>query len=184
MPSLRKRVIKLAHDKPEIRKDLLPLLRQAKPKTARRSKTAYLDDFWHQLVEMEAESMGLPRANEAYATSEVEREVSKFEDKAEDALEKWVNKNPDALNEGYTYEDLWDEEGPYLIAMTMMGHGVGIWDGSWDRFFADRGRKIKDLQKFLKRELSRILNDTGSGSLGNALINAAYETAEEDEDDY
>lgn len=165
-------------------KKMAPRNAIASQRTARRRTE--LSDVLDDLVQSAAESEGLEDARDAYATREVEREADKFEAAAYKALDDWVNRNRfDYMNMGTMTDDLWDESGAYLIFMTLAGEGVGIFDGDWNHFFADRGRKsLKDLERFLKGKLSRYVDDTGGGSLNDAISNAAYETGggEEDED--
>ena len=131
-----------------------------------------------QLVEMAGEALGLEDWKGMEATREVLSEAKKFEKEAERALKEWVAKNPEAMEEGYDADDLYDEEGAYLVLMTLRGEGVGIWDGSWDHFFVDEDEACRELEHFLKRKLGRFADDTGAGSLNEAFFNAAYEQTE------
>jgi len=143
-----------------------------------------LDDF----VQMSAETYGYPNPRDAESTDEVEAEAERYEAAVEAALLKYVTTTP-LTGEGYGEDpetDAWellDEEGPYLILMTLNGTGVGIWDGRWDHFFADPKREIPKLTQFLKQELSSFADDTGGGSLNEAFANAAWETAGKDWDE-
>lgn len=53
---------------------------------------------------------------------------TEFEDGASEAVS--------ALLEKYPGRDVPDEESiPYIVFATVQGHGVGIWDGKWDRIY-------------------------------------------------
>jgi hypothetical protein len=127
-----------------------------------------------QLVEMEAESNEIDNWKDARATPAVKREAQKFEKDLDRTLAIWTQKYP--LKEGFDSDDLMDANGAYVVLMTLMGHGVGIWDGRWDKFFNNPKKDIKALGDFLKRKLSRYADDTGGGSLVAAFRDAAYET--------
>ena len=167
--NLRADLIRVAFENEDLRDDLIPLLKQA-------GRQSLDDRTLDQLVEMAAASAELDNWRDAEATREVHRLADRFEKAVEQSLAKWVKANPEALEEGYDEDDLFDEEGPYNILMTLMGHGVGIWDGRWDHFFADRS-SIKDLERHLKKDLGSWADDTGSGKLPAAFLDAAYETA-------
>lgn len=172
--NLRAKVIRAAYEHPNLRKALLTIVKKA-------GRSSLDDHTLDQLVSMAAESAELSSYWDAEATSKVKSLADQFERAVEKSLDKWVADNPGALKEDYDSSDLFDEEGPYNILMTLMGHGVGIWDGRWDHFFEDK-RSIDDLEKHLKRELGRWADDTGSGKLNEAFDEAAWETAASDED--
>lgn len=130
-----------------------------------------------QLVDMDMESLGVE--GEATVTPQLVRAAKKFDKAVEATLEMWVADNHDALEEDYDASDLYAEDGSYNVLMTLNGHGVGIWDGRWDHFFKD-DRSIKDLERFLERNLSRYADGTGSGSFNEALMDAAFESGEGD----
>lgn len=137
------------------------------------------DTAWrHQIVEMAAESSEYPKSDEAMCTEECTKVWDVFDEAAYDALQKWVDIHPGALVKGENENSLWFDEGPYLIYMTMAGHGVGIWDGSWDNYFRDRSVIRNSLQPFLDKELSKKYQ-----KLETAIFNAAYETTRISEHD-
>ncbi len=149
--------------------------------------TASLDDnTLDQLVEMAAESAEIEDYHDAEATPEVKKLAKKFEAAVEKELEAYLKKAP-LTGEGYTdmdpddqAQELMDDEGAYLVLMTLMGHGVGIWDGSWDHFFADERKEIKPLQAHLEKRLGKWADDTGGGILPQAFEEAAFQTAAPD----
>jgi len=118
-----------------------------------------------QLVEMAAESLEYPNADEAYATEEVRQLASEFDDAVYDALEEVVRRYPPKGDA--TAEDLFDADGPYNILMTLRGEGVGIWDGRWEEFYDD----TEEVERLLKQKLVK-----WADKLEDAFHNAAYET--------
>ncbi len=137
-----------------------------------------------QFVQMTAESMELDQYDEAEATEEVVEEAKRYDVALAKALRELVEKHPPA--DDATADDLWKAKGPYLVLMTLRGEGVGIWDGRWEDFYDDD--EIEEVQRFLKQKLHGFADDTGSGSLEAAFMNAAEETCggedeDEDEDD-
>jgi hypothetical protein len=138
-----------------------------------REKNASITDrnTLDQLVEMEAESSEMPKWRDAHATPDVVRKAKAFEDVVERALTKWVQQHPPATGDA---GDMMQANGGYLVFMTLEGHGVGIWDGSWDQFYEDTG----PLETFLKREVNREYH-----VLKTELEDAAWETAGGGEED-
>lgn len=65
-----------------------------------------------------------------------------------------------------------DHDAPYAVFMTLNGEGVGIWDGRWAEMFSDA--QIESLSKHLEGRLSDFANDSGSGSVNEALDAATY----------
>jgi hypothetical protein len=131
-------------------------------------------DVIHQLVEMDAESSEYPSYDEAYATEEVQDAASDFDDAVATALDEVAERWPP--KDDATGEDLFEAEGPYLVFMTLEGHGVGYWDGRWDEFYDD----TDVFDEFLKKRLAGPFQ-----KLRDAMQNAAYETgggAEYDEE--
>lgn len=131
-----------------------------------------MEEWRHQVVEMEAESSELPLPENARCTPDCAAVWDKFDDAAFEYLENWVFDNPKTLEEEYGAQDLWNEEGPYLIYMTLAHHGVGIWDGSWDHFFVEPDKDIPKLTEFLQGWLSEEYQN-----LEMAILEAAEETA-------
>jgi hypothetical protein len=130
-----------------------------------------MEDWRHEIVEMAAESSGYPRPDNAMCTKECGAVWDTFDDLAYEFLESWVSNNVSAVKREYGALDLWNEEGPYLIYMTMAGEGVGIWDGRWDRFFVNPKTAISKLQAYLESNLGHAYSD-----LEIAIENAAYDT--------
>lgn len=152
-------------------------------RTASRRRVALdnLDDVLDQLVDMAAESFNLGRYNrknpirvDFHADRNVISVADKFEKAVERALDEWVTKNPYALHEEFDSMDLYDEDGPYNVLMTLNGHGVGIWDGRWDHFFVD-DKSIKSLERHLDKKLSKFAEGSGTGLLNEAIMDAAFE---------
>jgi hypothetical protein len=133
-----------------------------------------------QLIDMQAESLEpsggghVPREvkNEIEVTDDLREVVSQYEDALREALEEVVEKFPP--EDDATAGDLYNDEAPYLVLMTLMGHGVGIWDGSWDSHYPDRDtvRAVGDL---LKQKLGKYANDAGTGWIIEELETAVYE---------
>lgn len=152
----------------------------AMSKQGRTARKASLDgDTLEQLIDMASESSGWEAPRRGWeVTQEVKKNARAFERDLQKALHFWVKQNPEALAPDMDDYDLYDEEGPYLVLMTLNGHGVGIWDGSWDHLFVNPKRSIKDLKKYLFRKLGKYAEDTGTGLLNDAIYDAAYEQAE------
>jgi hypothetical protein len=106
-------------------------------------------------------------------TDELEDEVEAYEAALQDALELVAKGFPPGRD--ITAEDLWDAEASYLVLMTLRGEGVGIWDGSWDDFFDSR--EIEDVERLLKSKLRSFVDESGGGSLNEALMNAVEDTS-------
>lgn len=153
--------------------------RQSKAALAKRKLVkAYLDDdsTLIQLIDMAAESGAYEEPSGGWkVTKQIEREVTKFERDLQKALDQWTKKRP--LKGMFTTNTLMDANGGYLVFMTLRGEGVGIWDGDWDEYFEDPKKDIKDLEKFLEQKLRKYADDTGGGSLNQAIDDAAYEQA-------
>lgn len=163
MPSLRSRVAKLALETPELRGNLACVLREA-----RENKTADINRRnLNEIVDRAAEAMGYPPGT-ARVTPAVIQEAAKFSRAVSKALSVWVQKYPP--EDGSNVGALMDAEGAYLVFMTLDGHGVGVWDGRWSRFY----KNTTKLKQFLERALSR-----DHQAFKNAIDEAAYETAGE-----
>jgi len=124
-------------------------------------------DWVHQLVQMAADDNP-----DAHATEEVGKEYNNYVVALEDALVKLVGDE--------MAEEMMSDDAPYAVLMTLMGHGVGIWDGRWDEYESDslsKGIDLAALEAALKQALGSYADDTGGGSLNDAINNAAYETA-------
>jgi hypothetical protein len=153
--------------------------RQSRAALAKRKLVkASLDDdnTLIQLIDMAAESGAYEEPSGGWkVTKEIEREVTKFERDLQKTLDQWTKKRP--LKGMFTTDTLMDANGGYLVFMTLRGEGVGIWDGDWDEYFEDPKKDIKDLEKFLEQKLRKYADDTGGGSLNQAIDDAAYEQA-------
>lgn len=143
------------------------------------------DDTLDQFVEMAAESSEIPNYRDAEATEEVIHLWEEFEQACADFISKWVTENGRLIEPGVTAQELYDTDGPYLMYMTLVGHGVGTWDGSWDTLFVD-SKAIDKFNRDMENDpiVSSYANEGGAGKLDDAFLNAAYETTgyEEDED--
>ena len=136
-----------------------------------------------QLIEIGAESAELPREVNGFIriTPAVRTEIGKFDTALERALNEWFQKRPLSDFKGDVRDmvrALMDADATYLVLMTLRGEGVGIWDGSWDRFFTNR-QDLSDIQRFLEQKLRNFADDTGSGSLNLAFDDAAFEAAKD-----
>lgn len=72
------------------------------------------------------------------------------------------------LKEGVTVETLLEDNGVFLIYMTLAGEGIGIWDGSWDEYFYEPQMAIPLIQDALK-ELSLFVDYTGGGLIKDEI---------------
>lgn len=137
-----------------------------------------------QLVEMAAESAELGNSDDARATRRSKDEAKRFGKALEKELLSYLKKTPlteersSKMTASEQVAELMDNEAEYLVLMTLMGHGVGIWDGRWDEFFVDPKKEIPPLQKHLERKLGKFADDTGGGSLPMAFEEDAFETAD------
>ncbi len=130
--------------------------------------------------EMAAESSELENWKDAEPNEEVLEQARAYDQALKQALEELVRKFPPM--DDATADDLWQQQAPYLVLMTLRGDGVGIWDGDWDHFYED----TSEAEKFLKKRLGKFADEVGSGSLEEAFRDAAYESCgepDEDEDD-
>lgn len=143
-----------------------------------------LSDVLDDLVQAAGEYMDAPNADDMKADKKVQKEADRFEKDLSKALDDWAKKNGDKLaDEDADGDTLLDDEGAYLVFMTLRGEGVGIWDGSWDDHFVNP-KDIKELGKFLGKKLGKYADSTGGGSLNQAIDDAAHDQAEEEDDDY
>ena len=134
-----------------------------------------LDD----LVRMEAESMEIDDPSSAHATDEVFEEAERFDESLRDLLLDIVEELPP--RDDATARDLYAGNGAYLVLMTLRGEGVGIWDGDWDQFYDEQDLEL--VEEALKKGLAEYADDTGGGTLTEALRSAAEETAPEGEEE-
>ena len=150
--------------------------RMASTRTAGRHERGLSPRTLDWLVEGAADSAEIDNSRDAEATPAVKALAKKYERDLEKAMEEWHRKNPDALIEDMEVDDLLDDGAAYLVLMTLRGEGVGIWDGDWDHYFVDGDRGIKVLGRLLEQKLGQYADDTGGGSINEALEEAAYET--------
>ena len=128
-----------------------------------------------ELVQYSAETVNAVDWREADFTPETVNAIETYEEALEKSLEKRL------IELGRLDEDLLDElmdpeEGAasYNVLMTLRGEGVGIWDGRWDSWF--NSQELQQLEQGLKEDLSTFTNLGGSGSVNEALMNAAFAT--------
>ena len=134
----------------------------------------FTDEIILQFLEYAADTFEFDEEGcEFEVTNNLKKAFIKFEKDLEKVLEDYIKKNP--LVEGYTVDDLLEEDCPYLVFMTLRGEGVGIWDGSWDDFFKNPKEDIKKLEKVLKQKLNKYADDSGSGALNELLMDTVYE---------
>lgn len=158
--------------------------RQSKAALAKRKliKANLDDETLIQLIDMAGESGAYEEPSGGWKiTKDIERQVAKFESDLMKVLDAWVKKNP--LKDMFNADTLMDADGGYNVFMTLRGEGVGIWDGRWDEYFNDPKKDIKSLEKVLKQKLRKYADDTGGGSLNQAIDDAAYEQAYGDDAD-
>lgn len=136
-----------------------------------------------QLLEMQAETLEpqgsgrVPREvkNQLRITPELRRVVREYEAALQWALDEVVMRHPP--NDGASAADLYADNAPYLVLMTLQGQGVGIWDGDWDSHYDQS--QIKNVERTLKNKLKMYADDTGSGKIVEALNDAVYDAMRE-----
>lgn len=128
----------------------------------------------HQLVQMAAEgnSEDIGNPEDASVTDELVEVIEQFDQAVWEALNEIVQTLPPQNDEDAF--SLWFAEGPYLILMTLQGHGVGIWDGSWKDFYTPK--QLDSIQTFLEKRLGKFADSSGSGLIDQQLHEAAYNT--------
>ena len=170
MSNLREKVIRLAHEKPELRKHLLPLV------TKTTSRRASLDqNTLGQLIEMAQESISEDGDYETVykVPSDVLRAAKNYERAVAKAIGAFAKKNLGMFTDMDDVDDvvstLMGEEAAYLYYMEMVGHGVGTWDGRW-RHLMESSRDIDALSKFVGRATAR-----DGEKLQDAIEDSAHE---------
>ncbi len=126
------------------------------------------------LVEGVAETVNMDDPSSAHATPEVYKAANAFQNDLAKALDEYNAAH------GLDYdgvEIVENENGGYLVFMTLEGHGVGIWDGRWDHLYTQD--QIEELQEFLEKKVGHYASGTGEGILGEAMMDAAFETGGE-----
>lgn len=131
------------------------------------------------LVQGVAETHDMDFTPNACATDKLRAVVEEFEKAASEAVEEWCRYHY-VLAPDVDPSDLVDDEGLYLILMTLRGEGVGIWDGRWDHHFKDKDPSgaIEDLGDYLEVRLGKWQSDCGTGLVEEAMYEAALETTE------
>jgi hypothetical protein len=148
----------------------------SKSRRMRRNARGLTEDVLLSLLETEAASRGVPK-NLVEVTPHLEDEAVRFGDSVMRSLEAAVEQYPTL--DGAHYEDLYDDDGAYLVLMTLRGEGVGILDGNWDAHYSDSD--VKKVAKFLQKDLEQWSNVTGSGIFDQALSDAVSEVAEDED---
>ncbi len=121
-----------------------------------------------QLLDDRAETHGID-PDDVEMTPELRQAWYNYNYDLRQALGDWLadkNLSPRLLDEMYR------ADAEYNVYQTLVGAGVGIWDGRWDHIL-DRDQ-IEDLQKYLKRRIGQHVNDVGSGRLDEAMDEAVY----------
>jgi gas vesicle protein len=122
------------------------------------------EETLEQLIKMEAESWDDANTDDIRVTAEVLFREFQWSLALGNALARWIHESED--NWPKDYDDL-DQavadlmsgarsrhnNAPFLVFMTLHGHGIGIWDGSWDCYF--ESHQIEKLSKHLEKELRR-----------------------------
>lgn len=204
MSKLRNEIVKLAYNKPHLRGVLLPLVagEAPKPQLPKGRKTNERTDSYRkqigdkkasklyidmhtldQLVEMEAESLGMSDPRSAHATDAVKKAVGKYELELAKEILAWLKKNgPAGTDPEEMTAELMDSSpgaanAPFLVMMHLMGHGRGPLDGDWDHVLDSKAQR--GLVKYLEQKLSNLVGESGSGPIAEALSDAAFETGGE-----
>lgn len=132
------------------------------------------------LIEGEAESMQLDvDRGSLRVTPEVSRVVDAYTEALEASLTAFLRQSGRTAEQAdaLAWELMTEGDAAYAVLMTLRGEGVGIWDGRWDAWFSSD--EIEKLKAHLKRELGGYADDAGTGSLNDALRDAALEAAGE-----
>ena len=142
-----------------------------------RERVSLDDDTLDQLVEMAGESAELEGGGNAEASEEVKKIAQEFESGVYDTLVDFLKENPvegadpDELAEAFMEVE---GGGGYIAMMTMNGSGRTFHDGEWD----DLGIDLDGLEEKLNENLNSYIDDTGGGSLNQALEEAAFKSME------
>lgn len=135
-------------------------------------------EFLAQLIDEVAQSRGFGYKNEKTHPDDVPEYVIKvaqeFEEAVKNILNAWVAANPeDMVDAEVTGDDLYDENGPYLVLMTIEGQGRTFMDGDWDHLVKDP-KVLESLVPIMENKLRSFEDGTGMGSLPEAIEEAAY----------
>ena len=145
-------------------------------RTAAKPEMGDVPEWLHQIVEMAADDN-----SDAYATKEVETAFDNYVTDLEQALLDFVGDAAivqDMMDDSHPGSD----DAPFLVYMTLVGHGAGIWDGRWDHY-KQRGIDLDDLQKHLEKALAKHATEGQGGELEGAIYDAAYPFIESEDDD-
>ncbi len=131
-----------------------------------------------ELVRMEAESGDLQCWKQAHASTETRRLAQEYEEAVwHFIVHDLLRPGMPRPRHGVNAEDIFDANAPYLILMTLMGHGVGIWDGSWDGFYAPLHLRLGGpIDKLVDEKLGHWADDMGGGKLIESFRDDAYKT--------
>jgi hypothetical protein len=125
------------------------------------------DHVLGQLVGMAAESQGFTMLEPGEPTERLRRLVADFALAVRKALTRWGLRHEAWLKLGEDGEELYYDDGPYAVLMTLRGEGVGVTDGRWDHHFKAEHvtQALGNLKVTLQKELRRWADDTGGGVL-------------------
>jgi len=124
-------------------------------------------------IEMAAESAALDVDRSDLVVTDALREaVEEYEEALYKVLVQYAKSQ--RIDDPEEFAGMLFDEGdaPLNVFLTLNGEGAGIWDGRWEAYFSEK--QIKDLQKKLKDNLSRFAEETGTGTLNEAILEAAY----------
>jgi len=145
-----------------------------------------------QLIGMSAEGQGYRMLEPAEPTDRLRRLVADFAGAVRKSLDRWGLRHEPWFVHGEDGEELYYDDGPYAVLMTLRGEGVGVWDGRWEHHFKPEHAEqaVRNLKVTLQKELRRWADDTGGGVLTAALEaeaarqgTAQNPETEDDEDD-
>jgi hypothetical protein len=130
---------------------------------------------------MEAESLSGEGLTIYDIPRDVLTEASQYSGAVWKALSSWAKAVPETfdgpnwdmgISPREIADTLMEEEAAYLYFMEAEGHGVGTWDGRWDRLVTS-DKHLKALSKDVAKRTSR-----QQGKLKDAIFNAANELVE------
>jgi len=129
----------------------------------------YADDEWVEFIlDGFPESMEVD-VDEVPITDELQAEVDRFMEAADKAVEQCSKQFPPA-------EEIYLSDADYAdIYHTLVGAGVGIWDGRWDHYYPNYTQADWDkLSACLNKKLGKFADFAGGGSLNEAFMEAVY----------
>ncbi len=144
-----------------------------------------------QLIEMSAEEHGIDLEGVAPEPSARTRRLADdFAAAVHRELKLWgrSREHMQWFVRGDDADELFFDDAPYAVLMTLRGEGVGIEDGRWDSHFEQKhsSEAIASLVTHLEKRLARWADDSGDGLLNVAFEQDALRTAptiEEDDDE-